>query len=172
MAGPLDDFGWVHSFCQRGNAAALYDTEGSAADLPKHYIITGNRFLGDRQGMKILSNIGTLKSVNNHYEAQKSAYYPVDISTLDLEFASFSNDTMVSVSAYCLYAQSVSSRTRSAISVNNCRLKGYSSAPARFFDTEVVQYLSNIVDAGDTITHDSTGVVDTSGNYGIGGQAA
>lgn len=157
---------------REGNAAALYDTEGSAADLPKHYIITGNRFLGDRQGMKILSNIGTLKSVNNHYEAQKSAYYPVDISTLDLEFASFSNDTMVSVSAYCLYAQSVSSRTRSAISVNNCRLKGYSSAPARFFDTEVVQYLSNIVDAGDTITHDSTGVVDTSGNYGIGGQAA
>lgn len=156
-----------------GDTAALYDTEGSASDIPKDYVITGNKLVGDRQALKILGNVKSCISSNNTYESQKtSTYYPIDISTDDLEYASFSNDKIVSKSTYCLYAQNTTPNTRAAISITNCRLTGYTSAPARFFDTEVIQYHNNVVDAGDTIIHDSTDITSQSSNYGIGGETA
>ncbi len=76
------------------------------------------------------------------------------------------------VAEYCLYAQNTTPRTRSSITVDKSRLTGYATGPARSFDTEVIHYTRNTVDAGDAITHDSTNIVDTEANYGIGGETA
>ncbi len=157
---------------REGDSASVYDTAGAAADIPRDYIFTGNKFLGDRQGILIEANIGSLQSSANFYQAQSASFYPVDISTKDLEWASFSGDKMEGVSEYCLFAQNTTPRTRAAISISETRMTGYTVSPARFFDTEVIQYRGNIVDAGDAITHDSTNIVDTEANYGIGGETA
>ncbi len=159
---------------REGDGASIYDTAGSANDIPRNYSLTGNTFSGDRQGLLVRSNVKSLKSTGNDYLSKTSNFYPVDISTLDLDTATFSNDLMDGggVAEYCLYAQNTTPRTRSSITVDKSRLTGYATGPARFFDTEVIHYTRNTVDAGDAITHDSTNIVDTEANYGIGGETA
>lgn len=160
--------------CLDGAASAIYDSSGAAADIPKSYTIMGNTLRGARYALFVEGNIGSLRSSGNHYENAETGvvYAPVGLSTLDMNSASFVGDYFTTAADNCLYAQDTTPRTRGAITVSNCTFTGYAARPARFFDTQVINYHHNTVDAGDAITHDSTDVVNTEANYGVGGETA
>ena len=158
--------------CRDGAASAIYDSDGAAADVPKSYNISNNTVKGGRYGLFIEGNIGSLRSSGNHYENTETGntYAPVGINTLDLDTATFTNDYFVTDADYCLHAQNVSVRTRKVITVKDCRLSGYASVPARFFDTATIRYEGNVQDDAGQILDDATGVVAQGGNYGTGGE--
>ena len=114
--------------CRTGNSGSngIYDTTGAAADLPSVRIITNPDIIAGRAGIKLSGNISIAQIAGGTVigGAQDSGYFPVDIATDYIEYATVSTYMeQFSGSGVCFFQSSSSIVNMKMIKITDSYLK-------------------------------------------------
>ena len=108
----------------------FYDTVGHQDDIPKTYIVSGNKFASARSAVGLYANIGRADITDNHIlgGVESTSYPPVDVASMDMQSLRISGGSIkCHTGGSCIDIENNTPRTRDLIQVEGVKLEGFTS---------------------------------------------